>query len=198
MILIIDNYDSFVYNLARYVARLGRKHTVKRNDAISIDEIGDLTPEAIIISPGPCTPKEAGISLDVIKHFGEKIPILGVCLGHQAIGEVYDGKTIRADKPVHGKSSIITHDDSALFEDIPSPVQVGRYHSLTVSLPEKSDNNPLIITARCESNNIMAMNHKTNPVYGVQFHPESVLTPKGDKIIKNFLNIADTWNKTHQ
>ena len=197
MILVIDNYDSFVYNLARYVARLGRKYMVKRNDMISIEEIEALKPEAIIISPGPCAPKQAGISLDVIKHFGSTTPILGVCLGHQAIGEVYGGETIRADKPIHGKSSMITHDNSALFKGLPSPLQVGRYHSLTVSLPEQSDNTPLTITARCESDNIMAMNHKTHPVYGVQFHPESVLTPEGPDIIQNFLRIADVWNDAH-
>jgi len=198
MILIIDNYDSFVYNLARYVARLGRKYTVKRNDAITIEEIKTLKPEAIIISPGPCAPKDAGISIDVIKEFGETTPILGVCLGHQAIGEVYGHETIRANEPIHGKSSMIIHDDSAIFEGIQSPFQVGRYHSLIVSRKDKAEDTSLLVTAQCESDIIMAMNHKTHPVYGVQFHPESVLTPEGNKIIQNFLKIADRWNKDHQ
>lgn len=191
MILIIDNYDSFVYNLARYVEKLGAHALVKRNDKITIDEIKTLTPEAIILSPGPCTPKEAGICIDVIKTFGETTPILGVCLGHQAIGEAYDGQTIRASKPMHGKSSMLEHDANGLFENLPSPMQIGRYHSLITQRPENSE---LVVTARSNDGEIMAMQHKTHPVYGIQFHPESVLTPDGITIIENFLNLATQKN----
>ncbi len=191
MILIIDNYDSFVYNLARYVARLGHQYAVHRNDKISLSDIEKLNPTAIIISPGPCTPNEAGISIDLIKKFGSKTPILGVCLGHQAIANAYGGQTLKAEKPVHGKASNIEHDGSTLFHNLQSPLQVGRYHSLIISLPEKHD---FTITALSENDEIMSIEHKTHPVYGVQFHPESVLTPDGTDIIKNFINAALDWN----
>lgn len=193
MILVIDNYDSFVYNLARYIEQYGKVCVVKRNDAITLDEIDQMNLEAIIISPGPCTPDEAGISKGVISRFGQNTPILGVCLGHQAIGEVYGGETVRAAKPIHGKSSMITHDGTGLFEGLTSPLQVGRYHSLIVSLSNESASN-LALTAHSESDEIMSLNHQSHPVYGVQFHPESVLTPNGMAIIKNFLKIADQWN----
>lgn len=185
MILLIDNYDSFVYNLARYVGELGYERVVKRNDAISLDEIAALAPSHIIISPGPCAPEQAGISTQVIKQFGEIIPILGVCLGHQAIGQVYGGVVTRAQRPMHGRSSMITHDDSKLFSGLENPLGVARYHSLIVSdeqFPEE-----LIVTARCDAGEIMAIAHREYPVFGVQFHPESVLTKGGYRLLQNFL-----------
>ncbi|MBI1301834.1 MAG: anthranilate/aminodeoxychorismate synthase component II [Alphaproteobacteria bacterium] len=187
MILIIDNYDSFVYNLARYVAKLGRECVVNRNDAITVDEVKKLKPEAIILSPGPCAPDKAGICVELIKAVGANIPVLGVCLGHQAIGEAYGGKTVRAGKPVHGKSSMIHHDGTGLFEGVDNPFEAGRYHSLIVDLEGCND---LVVTARSDTDEIMAMKHKTHPVYGVQFHPESVLTDAGLGIMANFLNLT--------
>lgn len=192
MILIIDNYDSFVYNLARYVARTGKKYEVHRNDKITIEEIEKKSPTAIIISPGPCTPKEAGISIDLVKKLGHKTPILGVCLGHQAIAESYGGKTIKAEKPVHGKTDQFTHDNSTLFKNIPNPISVGRYHSLVISLPDKHD---FRITGKSTNGEIMSIKHKSHPVYGVQFHPESVLTPDGLEMIKNFIEAAKIWRQ---
>lgn len=191
MILIIDNYDSFVYNLARYVSKLGLKHDVRRNDKITIKTIEKRLPDAIIISPGPGTPENAGISVELVKRLGHKTPILGVCLGHQAIGEAFGGKTVRAQKPVHGKSSVITHNGSTLFKDIPSPINVGRYHSLITNIPKES---PLTITARSDTDEIMAIQHDKHPVFGVQFHPESILTEQGFNIIENFINYAQIWH----
>lgn len=185
MILLIDNYDSFVYNLARYVSELGYKPIVKRNDAITLEEIELLKPSHIIISPGPSAPLQAGISMDVIKKFGRTIPILGVCLGHQAIGQVYGGKVSRAKRPMHGKSSPIIHNRTNVFAGLPNPLSVARYHSLIVSdegLPEA-----LQVTARCDSGEIMGLAHKEYPVFGVQFHPESVLTESGYDLLKNFI-----------
>lgn len=194
MILLIDNYDSFVHNLARYVRRQGRETFVVRNDSIAIADIGRLNPEAIILSPGPCTPAESGISMDVIRNFREKIPLLGVCLGHQCIGEAFGGRTIRARRPVHGKTSPVVHDGSGLFHNIPSPLKGARYHSLIVDLPP---GNPLTVTARSEDDGaIMALTHSRFPVFGVQFHPESILTDHGSAMIENFLGIADKWNGT--
>ena len=194
MILVIDNYDSFVHNLARYCALAGWEYKVARNDAISLVGIEAMQPEAIILSPGPCTPQEAGICIDVVKTFGPRIPILGVCLGHQCIGEAYGAKTNRAPEPVHGKASSITHDGTGLFAGLPSPMRAGRYHSLAV-VP--GENSPLIITART-GDEIMAIKHATHPVYGVQFHPESVLTPEGLDLIKNFTAIAVKWNEAQR
>ncbi len=191
MILIIDNYDSFVYTLAGYVQRLGMQTLVKRNDKIGLEEIEDLSPSAIIISPGPCTPKDAGICIEIIKQFGKNIPILGVCLGHQAVGEAYGGKTIAAKKPIHGKASKIEHDNSVLFQNIPSPIKAGRYHSLVNDLSMCKE---LRITAISNEGEIMAIQHIQHPVFGVQFHPESTLTPMGIDIIKNFLNYAKNWH----
>ena len=193
MILVIDNYDSFVYNLARYVEKLGYAAEVHRNDKISIDEIEAKNPIAIIISPGPCAPKDAGISIDVVKKLGHKTPILGVCLGHQAIGEAYSGTTTRAEKPVHGKSTQIEHNGTGLFYNLPNPMEVGRYHSL---ISDIEDSSGLIISAASENGEIMAMHHKTHPVFGVQFHPESVLTAQGIDLIKNFINHARDWHLT--
>lgn len=187
MILLIDNYDSFVYNLARYVSELGYEPRVIRNDAITLQEIGSLQPSHIIISPGPCDPGQAGISLAVIEHFGPTIPILGVCLGHQAIGQAYGGKITQAKKPVHGKATLIEHDTRGLFQNLPNPLTATRYHSLIVS----EDDFPaeLIICARSVDNEIMSVRHCKYPVYGVQFHPESVLTDYGHELLRNFLHI---------
>jgi anthranilate synthase/aminodeoxychorismate synthase-like glutamine amidotransferase len=186
MLLLIDNYDSFAYNLAQYFGELGCKLLVKRNDEISLNEIAALTPQQICISPGPCTPREAGISKDVILRFGREIPILGVCLGHQCIAEAYGGNVIRASRLMHGKSSMITHNGSALFSDLPTPFEAGRYHSLVVergSFPAC-----LQITAESDDGEIMALRHREFPVQGVQFHPESVLTRDGRKILASFLS----------
>lgn len=185
MILIIDNYDSFVYNLARYVNELEFATVVKRNNKISLNEIEILNPSHIIISPGPCTPNEAGISMEIIKKFGEVFPILGVCLGHQAIGQVYGAKVTNAKRPMHGKSSVITHNEKKLFKQIKNPLSVARYHSLIVA--EENFPAELDITARCEKGEVMGISHKIFPVHGVQFHPESILTEQGHQLLKNFL-----------
>ncbi|HSW68775.1 MAG TPA: aminodeoxychorismate/anthranilate synthase component II [Gammaproteobacteria bacterium] len=187
MILIIDNYDSFVYNLARYVSELNFAGKVIRNNKITLDEISELNPSHIIISPGPCTPDQAGISLNVIRYFGESIPILGVCLGHQAIGQVYGGKVTRAKNPMHGKSSQIQHDEKEIFLSVENPLRAARYHSLIVSDEKFPD--VLEVTARCDKGEIMAIRHREFPVFGVQFHPESVLSVQGHVLLKNFLNI---------
>jgi anthranilate synthase/aminodeoxychorismate synthase-like glutamine amidotransferase len=185
MLLLIDNYDSFTYNLAQYFGELGCELVIKRNDEISLDEIATLAPKHICISPGPCTPREAGISKDVVLRFGAKIPILGVCLGHQCIAEAYGGKIVRASTLVHGKSSTIRHNGSALFTDLPAPFEAGRYHSLAVE--RSSFPACLEIIAESEDGEIMALRHREFPVYGVQFHPESVLTSDGKKILARFL-----------
>ncbi len=191
MILVIDNYDSFVHNLARYMALAGWNYKVVRNDKITIEEIAALKPEAIILSPGPCAPKDAGICIEIVKHFSPTIPILGVCLGHQCIGEAFGAQTIRSPAPMHGKASIIHHDSSGLFEALTSPMNVGRYHSL-ITQPDKTQ--PLRTIATSCDGIIMAMQHETYPTYGVQFHPESILTPGGLDIIKNFTKITMSWH----
>jgi anthranilate synthase/aminodeoxychorismate synthase-like glutamine amidotransferase len=185
MLLLIDNYDSFSYNLAQYFGELGCALVVKRNDEIALDEISALAPTHICISPGPCTPREAGISKDIILHFGSTIPILGVCLGHQCIGEVYGGTVVRASRLVHGKSSMIRHDGSGLFTGLPTPFEAGRYHSLVVE--RSSFPRCLEIIAESDDGEIMALRHREFPVYGVQFHPESILTPDGKNILARFL-----------
>lgn len=190
MFLVIDNYDSFVHNLARYIARACADYDVVRNDKITLDDIEKLSPKGIIISPGPCTPKDAGISIPLVKRFGATTPIFGVCLGHQAIGEAYGGTTQQSIVPTHGKSSTIRHNNAAIFNGIPNPLEVGRYHSLITKLPEQSD---LETTAILKDKTIMAMQHKSHPVHGVQFHPESILTQDGIKIIDNFVQIAQDW-----
>ena len=191
MILLIDNYDSFVHNLARYVGELGRDRRVVRNDAITIDEISAAQPQAIIISPGPCTPNEAGISLDVVRHLGARTPILGVCLGHQCAGQVYGGEVKRAQRPVHGSTSLFHHNGESLFEGLPNPLQAARYHSLIVELPDDSE---LDVTATSENGEIMAVAHRRHPVFGVQFHPESVLTEHGHAQLANFFRFTDHWH----
>ncbi len=185
MVLLIDNYDSFVYNLARYVGELGYTHQVIRNDAITVAEIMTLNPSHILISPGPCTPNEAGISLAVVKELGHKIPILGVCLGHQAIGQVYGGKIVQAKKPLHGKASPIRHTQEGLFKNIKNPLTVGRYHSLTIS-EQSFPNEELLVTAWSDEKEIRARQHYRHPVFGVQFHPESILTEEGHALLSNF------------
>ncbi|ASR49681.1 MULTISPECIES: aminodeoxychorismate/anthranilate synthase component II [Paenibacillus] len=185
MILVIDNYDSFTYNLVQYLGELGEEVTVKRNDEIDVKGIEELAPEHILISPGPCTPNEAGISLDVIRHFKGRIPIFGVCLGHQAIGQAFGGKVIRAERLMHGKTSPILHHNNSVFEGLPSPFTATRYHSLLVereSLPEC-----LEITAETAEGEIMGLRHKEFAVEGVQFHPESIITDYGHQLLRNFL-----------
>lgn len=188
MILLIDNYDSFVFNLARYVAELGHPYRVVRNDQITLEDIALMNPSHIILSPGPCSPNEAGICLSLISEFLTKFPILGVCLGHQAIGQACGGKVVRADTPKHGKSSSIHHDGKGVFQDLPNPFKVARYHSLIVE--EASLPDCLRITARTAQNEIMAIAHQIYPVFGVQFHPESVLTEHGHAMLTNFLKIG--------
>ncbi len=185
MILLIDNYDSFVYNLARYVAELGEAPVVRRNDALTPEDIARLGPSHIIISPGPCTPREAGISVETIRRLGPSVPILGVCLGHQAIGAAYGAEIVRARRPMHGKTSAIHHDGTSLFTGLPSPLTATRYHSLVIS----PDSVPaeLRVTARAEDDEIMAVTHVEHPVVGVQFHPESVLTEYGYRMLDWFL-----------
>jgi anthranilate synthase/aminodeoxychorismate synthase-like glutamine amidotransferase len=185
MVLLIDNYDSFTYNLAQYFGELGCELLVKRNDEISLDEIAALAPERICISPGPCTPREAGISKEVILRFGHQIPTLGVCLGHQCIAEAYGGKVVRAERLVHGKSSMISHNGSLLFSDLPNPFEAGRYHSLVVD--RSTFPTCLEIIAESDDGEIMALRHREFPVQGIQFHPESVLTRDGKKILAGFL-----------
>lgn len=185
MILVIDNYDSFVYNLVQYLGELGSVVQVYRNDSISLQEIKCLKPSHIVISPGPCTPNEAGISQQVIAHFANRVPVLGVCLGHQAIGQVFGGKVVRAPHPVHGKTALVYHDGKTVYRGLPNPFQAGRYHSLVVH----PDSVPacLEVTACTEEGLIMGLRHKNYPVEGVQFHPESILTESGRKLLANFL-----------
>ncbi|WP_342416163.1 aminodeoxychorismate/anthranilate synthase component II [Paenibacillus sp. FSL R10-2782] len=185
MILVIDNYDSFTYNLVQYLGELGEEVTVRRNDEIDLKGIEELAPEHILISPGPCTPNEAGISLDVISNFKGLIPIFGVCLGHQAIGQAFGGNVIRAERLMHGKTSPILHHNTSVFEGLPSPFTATRYHSLLVereSLPEC-----LEITAETAEGEIMGLRHKEFAVEGVQFHPESIITDHGHQLLRNFL-----------
>lgn len=185
MILMIDNYDSFTYNLVQYLSQLGGEVSVYRNDAITLDEIETMHPEVIVVSPGPCTPEQAGISVDAIRMFAGRIPILGVCLGHQAIGQAFGGRVVRAQEVMHGKTSPVYHDGRTVFDGMPSPVTVGRYHSLIVE--RKSLPACLAISAETREGEIMGLRHRSFPVEGIQFHPESVLTPSGMEIIGNFL-----------
>ena len=185
MLLVIDNYDSFTYNLVQYLGEMGQEVRVVRNDEIPAAEIAALAPSHIVISPGPCTPNEAGISLEVIRTYAGKIPILGVCLGHQAIGQAFGGKVVRAARVMHGKTSPISHDGKGLFTGLPNPFQATRYHSLLIeraSVPDVLD-----VTAQTAENEIMAVRHKTLPVEGVQFHPESFLTTSGKDLLRNFI-----------
>ena len=190
MILVIDNYDSFTFNLVQYLGELGAELEVRRNDEISVEDIGGLSPRAIVISPGPCTPSQAGITVPTVRRWGATIPILGVCLGHQAIGEAYGGRVVRAARVMHGKTSRVTHDGTGLFDGVPSPMQVMRYHSLIVepaSLP-----GDLVVLARAadDPEEIHAVRHRSHRVWGVQFHPESIMTPQGKTLLRNFLALT--------
>ena len=186
MIVIIDNYDSFTYNLVQTIGGMGAKLEVFRNDQVDIAAITALKPDRLLISPGPCTPEKAGISIEAIKYFSDKIPVLGVCLGHQSIGEAFGGKTVREGRIMHGKTSPIFHDNMGVFAGIPSPFEAMRYHSLGISeddLPEC-----LMITARTDIGELMGVRHRTLAVEGVQFHPESIMTPDGPALLKNFID----------
>lgn len=187
MILVIDNYDSFTYNLVQYLGELGAELQVFRNDKITLGEIEDLRPERIIISPGPGYPADAGISEDVVESFAARIPVLGVCLGHQAIGDVFGGRITKADRLMHGKTSLVYHNGEGIFKGLKNPFEATRYHSLLVE--RKSLPNCLAITAETKEKEIMGLKHKRYSVYGVQFHPESILTKEGMKLLNNFLNI---------
>ena len=187
MVLVIDNYDSFTYNLVQYLGELGAKVVVRRNDA-SIDQLRGLSHSRVLISPGPGRPEQAGVSLDVIKEFGPRMPVLGVCLGHQAIGLAFGGDVVRAPLPIHGKTSIVEHNSKGVFAGLTSAFQAGRYHSLVVD--EKTLPGDLEVTARTKEDGlVMGLRHKTLPVHGVQFHPESVLTNEGRRILRNFLEM---------
>jgi anthranilate synthase/aminodeoxychorismate synthase-like glutamine amidotransferase len=190
MILVIDNYDSFTYNLVQHLGELGEDVVVRRNDAVTVDEVGEMRPGAIVLSPGPCTPAEAGVTVPIVRRWGATIPILGVCLGHQAIGEAYGGRVVRAARVMHGKTSLVTHDGGGIFAGLPSPLEVMRYHSLVVerdSLPAELE----VLAAAADSpDEIHALRHARHPVWGVQFHPESILTQGGKRILANFLELA--------
>ncbi len=188
MMVIIDNYDSFTYNLVQYFGEFENDVRVFRNDKITVEELGALAPDRIVVSPGPCTPYEAGISMEVIRVLGPKIPTLGVCLGHQSIGAVFGGDVVRADVIMHGKVSEIIHNGNPLFKHVPSPFTATRYHSLVIK-PETCPD-CLEVTAKTTDGVIMAVAHKQYPIWGVQFHPESILTPNGKTMIKNFLNLG--------
>jgi anthranilate synthase component 2 len=190
MLLVIDNYDSFTYNLVQYLGELGADVVVRRNDAIEVEEVGALAPEAIVLSPGPCAPSQAGVTVPIIRRWGSTVPTLGVCLGHQAIGEAYGGRVVRARRVMHGKCSSVEHDGSGLFAGLPSPLSVMRYHSLIVereSLPRELE---VVAVASDDPTEIHAVRHRTHPVWGVQFHPESILTSGGKTMLRNFLALA--------
>lgn len=188
MILLIDNYDSFVHNLARYIGQLGHERCVIRNDAITLQEIDALNPTHIILSPGPCTPNEAGITLAVIEHFYKRVPILGICLGHQAIGQYFYGIVEHAKQPMHGKRSLINHSGQGIFRHVPSPLNVGRYHSLIVNPATLSPEIEILATS--QEDEVMALQHKSYPIVGLQFHPESILSEQGYILLANFLNFS--------
>jgi len=187
MLLMIDNYDSFTYNLVQYLGELGEDIRVFRNDKITIPEIQKLNPDRVVISPGPCTPKEAGISIKVIQHFAGKIPILGVCLGHQSIGAAYGAEIVNAPRLMHGKTSMIYHDGKTIFKDIPNPFEATRYHSLIVRKETLSDD--FQISAWTDQDEIMGIRHKRSIIEGIQFHPESILTKEGKNLLRNFLKL---------
>jgi len=196
MLLVLDNYDSFTYNLVQYAGELGANPVVYRNDAITPEDVLGLRPDAIVISPGPCTPREAGISIPLVRAAAGRIPLLGVCLGHQAIGEAFGGQVVRAGRLMHGKTTLVAHTGHPLFQGIPSPVEVMRYHSLVVS-PENFPPELEVVawsSDRPDGQEIMALSHRTLPVYGVQFHPESVATLHGKRLLSNFLTLAGITN----
>jgi anthranilate synthase/aminodeoxychorismate synthase-like glutamine amidotransferase len=188
MILMIDNYDSFTFNIVQYLGQMGEDVLVFRNDRITLDEINKLQPQAIFLSPGPRTPREAGITVEVIRNFYASFPIMGICLGHQSIGSAFGGEIIRAQRIMHGKTSLVLHDDKTIFAGLPNPFSAGRYHSLVVKRGTLPD--CLEISAETEDGEIMGLRHRQYPVEGIQFHPESVLTPQGKRVLKNFLKYA--------
>jgi len=190
MLLVIDNYDSFTYNLVQYLGELGEELVVRRNDEVTLDEIGGMKPRAMVISPGPGVPADAGVTIDAIRRWGPKIPTLGVCLGHQAIGAAFGGEVVRAKAVMHGKTSRIEHDGSGLFAGLPNPMEVMRYHSLVVEPGSLPDELQVLATALDNPSEIHAMRHKSHPIWGVQFHPESIMTPDGKALLANFLRIA--------
>ena len=187
MVLMIDNYDSFTYNLVQYIGELGANLVVHRNDKITIEQIVDIAPEKIVVSPGPCTPREAGISCELIRYFAGRVPVLGVCLGHQCIGEAFGGDVVRAERLMHGKTSMIHHNGAEIFDALDNPFEATRYHSLIV----KKDTLPdcFELTAWTDQDEIMGIRHKEHPIWGVQFHPESILTDAGKPLLQNFLQI---------
>ena len=189
MILVIDNYDSFTYNLVQYLGELGEEPLVRRNDAIDVEEVAQLRPRALVLSPGPCTPAAAGVTVPMIRRWGAQIPTLGVCLGHQAIGEAYGGRVVRAAQAMHGKTSSIAHDGTGLFAGLASPLPVMRYHSLVVESGSMPDSLRVVAAATDDPSEVHAVQHRVHPVYGVQFHPESVLTPDGKAMLRNFLSL---------
>jgi anthranilate synthase/aminodeoxychorismate synthase-like glutamine amidotransferase len=193
MLLVIDNYDSFTYNLVQYLGELGESPVVHRNDALTVDDVGRLAPDAIVLSPGPCTPTEAGITVPVLRRWGAEIPMLGVCLGHQAIGEAYGGRVIRAPRVMHGKTSAIRHDGTGLFAGLPDPLEVMRYHSLVVERATLPTDLVVTATAADAPDEVHALRHRTHPVWGVQFHPESIVTQGGHDLLRNFLAMARAW-----
>jgi len=190
MLLVLDNYDSFTYNLVQYLGELGERPVVKRNDEITVDEIGVMGVTRLVISPGPCTPSEAGITVGAIKKWGSTIPILGVCLGHQAIGEAYGGKVVRAGTLMHGKTSRVTHDGKGIFKNIPNPLEVMRYHSLVIESQSLPNDLEVVARGQDDPGEIHAVRHREHPVWGVQFHPESILTQNGKEILRNFLSLS--------
>jgi anthranilate synthase/aminodeoxychorismate synthase-like glutamine amidotransferase len=192
MILVLDNYDSFTYNLVQYLGELGLEIDVRRNDAIAVDDVEALKPDAIVISPGPCTPADAGISVPLVRRWGSSIPILGVCLGHQAIVEAYGGRVVRAGRVMHGKTSRVLHDGTDLFRALPSPLEVMRYHSLIADPGSLPSTLAVTAVAQDDATEIHAIRHREHPVWGVQFHPESVMTPQGKDLLRNFVALAST------
>ena len=190
MLLVIDNYDSFTYNLVQYLGELGAEPLVKRNDVVTVDEVGALRPSAIVLSPGPGTPAGAGITIEVIRRWGAEIPILGVCLGHQAIGEAYGARVVRARRVMHGKTSRVEHSATGLFAGLPTPLEVMRYHSLVVEPESLPGDLEILAVAADDPTEIHAMRHRSHPVWGVQFHPESILTQGGRTLLANFLEEA--------
>jgi anthranilate synthase/aminodeoxychorismate synthase-like glutamine amidotransferase len=190
MLLIIDNYDSFTYNLVQYFGEMGAVMEIRRNDQVTLEEIEKLNPDHICVSPGPCTPKEAGISCEVIRKFGARVPLLGVCLGHQCIGDVFGGDVVRAGRLMHGKTSMIHHTGKSVFAGLPEPFEATRYHSLLVKKSTLPDCLEVTAVAGDDETEIMGLRHKELPIHGVQFHPESILTLEGKKLLKNFLEMA--------